>query len=122
MNSQLHQTTLSLISLIQVYQRTSGDNEKIRCAVTFSKLLKLKGVGTSSVKEKLRFCSEAVEAISSVVVESKSKLLKTDSIAPPLDRDEIDFIHEMMLSDNKRENESESNEANNQSQMDLYGT
>nr|WP_297348374.1 hypothetical protein [uncultured Glaciecola sp.] len=118
MNSQLHQTTLSLISLIQVYQQTSGDNEKIRCAVTYSKLLKQKGIETSSVKEKLRFCSEAVEAISSVVVESKFKLTKTESITPLLDRDEIDFIHEMMLS----ENEGESNEGNNQSKMDLYGT
>ena len=122
MNSQLHQTTLNLISLIQFYQRVNADNEKLRCAMTFSQLLTMGGVEKSSEKEKLRFCSDAVEAISSAVVESKSKPIKTESIGPLLDRDELDFIQDMMLREDWSNDEYESSEVNNQSQMDFYGT
>jgi hypothetical protein len=109
MNSQLHQTTLSLISLIHVYQRISGDNEKIRRAMTFSQLLKMDGAETSSEKEKLQFCSDAAEAITSVVNASSFNITKTTHLAPLLERDEIDFIQDMLLSDDCHESEHDSN-------------
>lgn len=113
MNRQLHQTTLNLISLIHFYQQVSDNNEKIRCAIKCAQLLTMEGAGTSGAKEKLQFCSKAVEAIASVVVESKFSPIKKGLIASILERDEIDFIQEMMISESRQEGEYEDNELNN---------
>jgi hypothetical protein len=74
MDPQLHKTTLGLISLINIYQRVSSENEKIKYATNCSQLFTKKGVETLSRKEKLQFCSDAVEAITSVVVEIDVKI------------------------------------------------
>ncbi|AGH45549.1 hypothetical protein [Paraglaciecola psychrophila] len=121
MDQQLHQTTLNLISLIHFYQRASGDNEKIRNAIQFSESLKDEGIGASNEKRKLQFCSEAVLAIASVV-ESKSETINKGWIASLLDREEIDFIRDMVLKDDRDEDKYESNQVNNKKQMGRYRT
>ncbi len=67
MNTQLHQTTLNLMSLIQFYQHVSGDNEKVRCAINFSQSLTEEGLEASGEKKKLQCGYDAVEAIASVL-------------------------------------------------------
>lgn len=99
MNTQLHKTTLTLISLIQFYRTISGTNEKLMCAMKSSKLLMLEGGRLSSEMDKLQFCTEAVEAIATVVAENKPKLHSPKYTSTLLDRDEIDFINAMMLGD-----------------------
>nr|WP_297348081.1 hypothetical protein [uncultured Glaciecola sp.] len=113
---------MNLISLIHSYRRIGSDNEKITFAISCSQLLTMEGVGTSSAEEKLQFCSDAVEAIASVVAESRLKHVKTAHIASLLNRDEIDFIQDMMLNDSWNEGKNESSELDNESQMDFYGT
>lgn len=122
MNKQLHQTTLNLMSLIQFYQRASGDNEKIRCAIEFSQSLAKEGLEASGEKQKLQFCADAVEAITSVVAQRTSEDAKAQHTTPLLDRDEIDFIQDMLLSDVSHEDGTQSDEVNNRYKMDLYGT
>jgi hypothetical protein len=99
MNSQLHETTLSLISLIHFYSRLSGGNEKIKCAINLSQVLTIKGMEASSEETKLQFCSDAVEAITSVVIESKVKTTKAGPVVSLLDKEEIDFIQDLMFND-----------------------
>ena len=122
MNKQLHQTTLNLMSLIQFYQRASGDNEKIKCAIEFSQSLTREGLEASGEKQKLQFCADAVEAITSVVAQRTSVDAKAQHTTPLLDRDEIDFIQDMLLSDVSHEDGTQSDEVNNRYKMDLYGT
>lgn len=98
-NAQLHKTTLTLISLIQFYRTVSGTNEKLMCAMKSSKLLMLEGGGLSSEMDKLQFCTEAVEAIATVVVENKSQPQSKRHTSTLLGRDEIDFINAIMLGD-----------------------
>jgi hypothetical protein len=73
MNSQLHETTLNLMSLLHFYKRSKNDNEKLRCAIDFSQSLKIHGIRASSEETKLQFCSDAVDAITSVIIKSKVK-------------------------------------------------
>jgi hypothetical protein len=58
-----------------------------------------RGIETVSRKEKLQFCSDAVEAITSVVVEKDIrrdiKINKSEDIASRLDKEEIDFIQDI---------------------------
>jgi hypothetical protein len=75
MNDQLNEVTSNLISLIYFYRRISNNNEKIKYVAESSKLLELMDSGESSIKEKLEFCSDAVEAITSEVMKKKPKLL-----------------------------------------------
>jgi hypothetical protein len=81
----------------------------------------MEGVRASSAKQKLRFCSEAVEAIASVVNSSNFNLTKAAQIAPLLERDEIDFIQDMLLSDDLHDSEYDSNPADNK-RFRHYGT
>ena len=99
MNAQLHETTLSLISLIHFYRRLSGGNEKIKCAIDLSQVLSIRGIEASSEETKLQFCSDAVEAITSVVNESKVKTIGAAHVVPLLDKEEIDFIQDLMFND-----------------------
>lgn len=112
MGPQLHETTLDLISLINFYQRTYSDNEKIKDAVDFSLLLTMQGTGGSSSQEKLQFCSAAVEAITSAVTDGNGKTPKVENVVPLLDREEIDFIQNMMSTDDHHNVEYESEKTN----------
>jgi hypothetical protein len=76
--------------------------------MTFSQLLKMDGTEISSQKEKLQFCSNAAEVITSVVNASSFNITKTTHLAPLLERDAIDFIQDMLLSDDWHESEYES--------------
>jgi hypothetical protein len=98
MNTQLNEVTSSLISLVYDYQRISDDNEKIRYAVESSELLELVGNEESSTQEKLKFCSYAVEAITSEIMKNKAKIELVD-VVTPLDKEEVDFIQYMMFID-----------------------
>jgi hypothetical protein len=92
MNAQLHETTLSLVSLINFYSQFNRDNEKIKYAIGSSQSLILQKIEASSEKSKLQFCSDAVEAIASVVIESKAKNSKVKNFGPILNKEEINFI------------------------------
>ena len=92
MNAQLHETTLSLVSLIHFYSQFNTDNEKIKYAIGSSQSLILQRIEASSEKSKLQFCSDAVEAIASVVNENKAKNGNVKNVDPILDKEEIDFI------------------------------
>jgi hypothetical protein len=102
MNDQLNEVTSNLISLIYFYRRISNNNEKIKYVAESSKLLELMDSGESSTKEKLEFCSDAVEAITSEVMKKKAKAFELDYVVKTLDKEEIDFIQYTMF------NESES--------------
>jgi hypothetical protein len=99
MNSQLHETTLSLISLIHFYSRLNGGNEKIKCAINLSQVLTIKGMEAASDETKLQFCSDAVEAITSMMIESKVKTTKARPVVSLLDKEEINFIRDLMFND-----------------------
>ncbi|GAC30710.1 hypothetical protein [Brumicola pallidula] len=99
MHPQLHETTLNLISLIHFYRRAYSDNEKIKGAADYSLLLTMRGTGISSSQERLQFCSAAVEAITSLVVEGNVTTKKGKNVVSRLDREEIDFIQNMMFTD-----------------------
>ena len=99
MHPQLHETTLNLISLIHFYRRAYSDNVKLKGAGDLSLLLTMKGTGVSSSQEKLQFCSAAVEAITSAVTNGDCKTPKVENVVPLLDREEIDFIQNMIFTD-----------------------
>jgi hypothetical protein len=101
MNAQLNEVTSNLISLIYFYHRISNNNEKIKYVAESSKLLELMGSGESSTKEKLEFCSDAVEAITSEVTKKKAKGFELDYVAKTLDKEEIDFIQHTMCNDSE---------------------
>ena len=92
MNTQLHETTLSLVSLIHFYSRFNRNNEKVRYALDSSQLFTIQRIEASSEETKIQFCSDAVEAIASVVIENKAKNNKVKNVDPILDKEEIDFI------------------------------
>lgn len=98
MNAQLHETTLSLVSLINFYSRFNRNNEKIKYAIGSSQSLILQRIEASSEKSKLQFCSDAVEAITSVVIESKAKNSHVNNVELILDKEEIDFIQDLTFS------------------------
>ena len=112
MHPQLHETTLNLISLIHFYRRAYSDNEKIKGALDFSLLLNMEGTGVSRSQEKLQFCSAAVEAITSAVTNGDCKTPKVENVVPLLDREEIDFIQNMMSTDVHHNGEYESETTN----------
>tara|TARA_R110001583_G_scaffold58699_1_gene174786 strand:- start:463 stop:663 length:201 start_codon:yes stop_codon:yes gene_type:complete len=56
----------------------------------------MRGLETATTEEKLRFCSESVEAIASIVIKTNIRVIKVKHIEPLLNRNEIDFIHEMI--------------------------
>ena len=122
MDSQLHRTTLNLMSLIHFYKRSKNDNEKIRCAIDFSTSLKINGIRASSEQTKLQFCSDAVEAITSVIIKSKVKNINVKSAASLLDREEIDFIQSLNFSDVYHNVEYKIDAIDNKSQGKFYGT
>lgn len=99
MNYKLHETTLSLISLIHFYRRLSSENKKIKYALGMSQLLTKRGIEATAEETMQQFCSDAVEAITSVVIESKVKTIKINNVAPLLDIEEINFIQDLMFND-----------------------
>jgi hypothetical protein len=101
MNDQLNEVTSNLISLIYFYRRISNNNEKIKYVAESSKLLELMDSGESSIKEKLEFCSDAVEAITSEVMKKKAKAFELDYVVKTLDKEEIDFIQYTMFNDSE---------------------
>ena len=101
MNSQLNEVTSNLISLICFYHRISNDNENIKYVAESSKLLELVGSAESSTKEKLEFCSDAVEAITLEVTKKKAKAFELNHVAKTLDKEEIDFIQYTMFNDSE---------------------
>jgi hypothetical protein len=101
MNAQLNEVTSNLISLIYFYRRISNNNEKIKYVAECSKLLELMDSGESSTKEKLEFCLDAVEAITSEVMKKKAKVFELDYVVKTLDKEEIDFIQYTMFNDSE---------------------
>jgi hypothetical protein len=99
MNSQLHETTLSLISLIHFYRQHGKDNEKISYAIDLSQSLSIQGIESSSEEAKLKLCSIAAEAITSIVIQSKVKTIKVKHVYPLLDTEEINFIQDLIFND-----------------------
>ena len=122
MKSQLHETTLKLISLIHFYKWLRSDNEKIRRAIDFSQSLITQGIKASSEETKLQFCSDAVEAITSVFIVSNMKNIKVKSVDTLLDREEIDFIHSLTCTDVRHSVEYKSDKTDNKNQGKLHGT
>jgi hypothetical protein len=57
--------------------------------------------GESSTKEKLEFCLDAVEAITSEVMKKKAKAFELDYVVKTLDKEEIDFIQYTMFNDSE---------------------
>lgn len=98
MKIRLHDTTLNLISLIHFYRRVS-DNNKLISAINKSQALTLKGVEQASTKDKLDFCLVAVEAITTIFVENNSEKDLKKQVHEHLDREEIDFILNVVSAD-----------------------
>jgi hypothetical protein len=65
--------------------------------INLSQSLTIQGIEASSEETKQQFCSAAVEAITSVVIESKVKTIKVKNVVPLLDREEINFIQDLMF-------------------------
>jgi hypothetical protein len=122
MNSQLHETTSSLISLLHFYRQHGKDNEKISHAIDLSQSLSIQGIESSSEEAKLKLCSIAVEAITSIVIQSKVKTIKVKHVYPLLDTEEIDFIQDLMSTDMRDNVEYQSDATDNEGQGKLYGT
>jgi hypothetical protein len=126
------------MSLINFYKRSENENEneneneKIKCAIDFSQSLKIHGIRASSDETKLQFCSDAVEAITSVIIKSKvknarlknvkSKNIKVKNAGSLLNREEIDFIQNLNFSDVNHNVGPESDATDNKSQGKFYGT
>ncbi len=79
-------------------------------------------IEASSEKSKLQFCSDAVEAITSVVIESKVKNTKVKSVGTLLDREEIDFIQGLTFSDVHHHVEHKNDVTDYEIQGKFYGT
>jgi DNA-binding protein YbaB len=108
MNPQLHETTLSLISLIYFYKQISKNNEKINYAIDSSQLMTMQSIEASSEEKKQQFCSDAVEAITSVVIESHAKSIDINNVESLLNKEEVDFIQDLTFNDVRQKFDSES--------------
>ena len=108
MNPQLHETTLNLISLIYFYKQTGKNNEKINYVIDSSELLTMQSIEASSEETKQQFCSDAVEAITSVVTDSKAKSIDINNVESLLNKEEVDFIQDLTFNDVRQKFDSES--------------
>ena len=108
MNPQLHETTLNLISLIYFYKQTGKNNEKINYVIDSSQLLTMQSIEASSEETKQQFCSDAVEAITSVVTDSKAKSIDINNVESLLNKEEVDFIQDLTFNDVRQKFDSES--------------
>lgn len=101
MSTELDETTLKLISLTHFYAQANSYNEKIKRAVNRAESLTMRGVEESSIEDKLQFCSDAVEAITSVFTETTAQPIRVRHVLPPLDRDEVDFIKSIIFTNSE---------------------
>lgn len=101
MNTEIDQITSNLVSLVRYYKRSIKDDEKSEYAAESSNLIGYDGFEKSSQKEKLQFCSEAIEAIASevrfAVITGKFDFRNGKHITSPLEKMEIDFIQKTMF-------------------------
>jgi hypothetical protein len=106
MDTEIHQITSSLVSLVRYYKRSIKDDTKNEYAAESSSLIAHQGLEKSSQKEKLQFCSEAIQAISSeirfAVITGKIDYYEGEYITSPLEKMEIDFIQKAMFTNDDK--------------------